>query len=237
MADFSSDITALITTVKLATVTTILLLLIGTPCAWALARMRSSWKVTCEALIALPLILPPTVIGFYLLLALSPQSLPGQMWQSLTGQQLAFSFTALVIGSFFYSLPFVVQPLQKAFEQLGDNLIEASQVLGASKIDSFFTVVMPMTKASFITAASLGFAHTIGEFGIVLMIGGNIPGETRVLSVALFEHVEAFNYQQAHWLAAGLLIGSFIFLALIAMLNRKNKLVGVADDKAPNKVS
>lgn len=223
MNSLPPDIIALITTLELALFTTILLLVLGTPCAWYLAKMQSRWKVLFEAFIALPLILPPTVIGFYLLIAFSPNALPGQIWQSVTGTQLAFSFSALVIGSFFYSLPFVVQPLQKAFEQLGNNLIEASQVLGAKPLDSFFSIVMPMTKASFITAASLGFAHTIGEFGIVLMIGGNIPGETRVLSIALFDHVEAFNYDQAHILAAGLLVGSFIFLALIALLNKGKK--------------
>ncbi len=217
------DLIALITTVKLAFITTFILLLIGTPCAWFLARMRSRYKFFFEALIALPLILPPTVIGFYLLIAFAPDALPGQLWQSITGQQLAFSFSALVIGSVFYSLPFVIQPLQKAFEQLGTNIVEASQVLGASPINSFFTIVVPMTKASFITAASLGFAHTIGEFGIVLMIGGNISGETRVLSIALFDHVEAFNYAKAHMLAAGLLIGSFIFLTLISLLNKKHQ--------------
>lgn len=223
MASFSPDIIALITTIELAAITTLLLLIIGTPCAWYLAKMKSSGKVFFEAFIALPLILPPTVVGFYLLLAFSPQSLPGQLWQSITGSQLAFSFSALVIGSFFYSLPFVVQPLQKAFEQLGEHYLEAGQVLGAKPLDCFFSIVLPMTKASFITAASLGFAHTIGEFGIVLMIGGNISGETRVLSIALFDHVEAFNYAQAHVLAGSLLLGSFIFLALIALLNKKTE--------------
>lgn len=223
MAAFNPDLIALYTTIKLAFITTFILLLVGTPCAWFLARMQSRFKVLLEAVIALPLILPPTVIGFYLLIAFAPDALPGQLWQQITGQQLAFSFSALVIGSVFYSLPFVVQPLQKAFEQLGDNMIEASQVLGASPLDSFFSIVVPMTKASFITAASLGFAHTIGEFGIVLMIGGNISGETRVLSIALFDHVEAFDYTKAHILAAGLLIGSFIFLALIALLNKEPK--------------
>ena len=216
------EIIALITTLELAAITTLLLLVIGTPCAWFLARMKSSWKIAFEAFIALPLILPPTVVGFYLLIAFSPQSLPGQVWQDITGQQLAFSFSALVIGSLIYSLPFVVQPLQKAFEQLGDHLFEAGQVLGGSKLDCFFSIVLPITKASFITAASLGFAHTIGEFGIVLMIGGNIPGETRVLSIALFDHVEAFNYQQAHLLAGALLVSSFVFLALIALINKKS---------------
>lgn len=218
------DLLALFTTLKLATVSTVLLMLLGTPCAWFLAKTKSKWKVWLEACVALPLILPPTVLGFYLLISLSPQSLPGQFWQSLTGQQLAFSFSALVIGSFFYSLPFVVQPLQKAFEQLGDDLLDAAKVLGAKPLDRFFTIVFPITKASFITAASLGFAHTIGEFGIVLMIGGNIPGETRVLSIALFEHVEAFEYDKAHLLAGGLLISSFLFLALIGFINSRSPL-------------
>jgi molybdate transport system permease protein len=204
---------------KMAGLTTVLLLIIGTPLAWMLAKMQSRFKVVIEALVALPLILPPTVLGFYLLIAFSPQSLPGQMWQQVTGQQLAFSFSAIVIGSILYSLPFVVQPLQKAFEQLGDELLEAGAVLNAGTFDRFFHIVLPMTKASFITAASLGFAHTVGEFGVVLMIGGNIPGETRVLSIALFDHVEAFNYAQAHTLAAGLVIASIILLSLIYLLN------------------
>jgi len=204
---------------QMATVTTVILLLIGTPLAWYLAQMRSRYKVFVEALVALPLVLPPTVLGFYLLLALSPEYLPGKIWQEVTGQQLAFSFTAIVIGSVLYSLPFVVQPLQKAFEQLGSDVLEAGKMLGAGPFDRFFHIVLPITKASFITAASLGFAHTVGEFGVVLMIGGNIPGETRVLSIALFDHVEAFNYAKAHGLALSLLIGSMVLLALIYLLN------------------
>jgi len=213
------DLLALMTTFQMATVTTVILLLIGTPLAWYLAQMRSRYKVFVEALVALPLVLPPTVLGFYLLLALSPEYLPGKIWQEVTGQQLAFSFTAIVIGSVLYSLPFVVQPLQKAFEQLGSDVLEAGKMLGAGPFDRFFHIVLPITKASFITAASLGFAHTVGEFGVVLMIGGNIPGETRVLSIALFDHVEAFNYAKAHALALSLLIGSMVLLALIYLLN------------------
>ena len=163
--------------------------------------------------------LPPTVLGFYLLIAFSPQHLPGKIWQQATGQQLAFSFSAIVIGSVLYSLPFVVQPLQKAFEQLGDSLLEAGSMLGAGPIDRFFTIVLPLTKTSFITAASLGFAHTVGEFGVILMIGGNIPGETRVLSIALFDHVEAFDYAKAHVLAISLLVGSMILLGCVYLLN------------------
>jgi molybdate transport system permease protein len=217
------DMLALITTLKMAGITTIILMLIGTPLAWFLAKMKSRGKVFIEALVALPLVLPPTVLGFYLLLAFSPQYLPGQMWQQATGQQLAFSFSAIVIGSVLYSLPFVVQPLQKAFEQLGDDLLEAAAMLGASALDRFFTIVLPITKASFITAASLGFAHTVGEFGVVLMIGGNISGETRVLSIALFDHVEAFDYAQAHIISISLVISSLVLLSLIYLLNRPNK--------------
>jgi molybdate transport system permease protein len=222
MLAVSPDTLALFTTLKMASISTLLLLLIGTPLAWSLARMQSSFKVLFEALVALPLILPPTVLGFYLLLAFSPQSLPGQLWQEVTGQQLAFSFSAIVIGSILYSLPFVVQPLQKAFEQLGDEFLEAAATLNAGPIDRFFFVVLPMTKGSFITACSLAFAHTVGEFGVILMIGGNIPGETRVLSMALFDHVESFNYQQAHFLAAGLMLSAMILLSLIYLLNRQS---------------
>ena len=217
------DLLALFTTLKMAGLTTVILLMIGTPLAWYLAKMQSKFKVVIEAFVALPLILPPTVLGFYLLIAFSPQHLPGQLWQQTTGQQLAFSFSAIVIGSVLYSLPFVVQPLQKAFEQLGDNLIEAGAMLGAGPIDRFFTIVMPLTKASFITAASLGFAHTVGEFGVILMIGGNIPGETRVLSIALFDHVEAFDYAKAHLLAGSLLLASMVLLSLIYLLNHPAK--------------
>ena len=222
MPELSPDGLALVTTLEMAAISTLFLMLIGTPLAWMLAKMQSRFKVLIEALVALPLILPPTVLGFYLLIAFSPQSLPGELWQQVTGQQLAFSFSAIVIGSIIYSLPFVVQPLQKAFEQLGDDFIEAAAVLNSGPMDRFFHIVVPMTKASFITAASLAFAHTVGEFGVVLMIGGNIPGETRVLSMALFDHVEAFNYQQAHMLAAGLMLSAFILLSLIYLLNKKS---------------
>ncbi len=215
----SPDLLALAVTLKMAALTTVILLLIGTPLAWFLAKMTSRFKVIIEAIVALPLVLPPTVLGFYLLIAFSPQHLPGKIWQQATGQQLAFSFSAIVIGSVLYSLPFVVQPLQKAFEQLGDSLLEAGSMLGAGPIDRFFTIVLPLTKTSFITAASLGFAHTVGEFGVILMIGGNIPGETRVLSIALFDHVEAFDYAKAHVLAISLLVGSMILLGCVYLLN------------------
>ncbi|MBL0711527.1 MAG: molybdate ABC transporter permease subunit [Colwellia sp.] len=217
------DLLALFTTLKLASLTTLILLLIGTPLAWFLANMQSRFKVIIEAIVALPLVLPPTVLGFYLLIAFSPQHLPGQLWQQAIGQQLAFSFSAIVIGSVLYSMPFVVQPLQKAFEQLGKPLLEASAMLGASPMDRFFNIVFPITKASFITAASLGFAHTVGEFGVILMIGGNIPNETRVLSIAIFDHVEAFDYAKAHVLAISLLVASMILLSAIYLLNRPTR--------------
>jgi len=222
----SPDLLALVVTLKMAAITTVILLLIGTPLAWYLAKMTSRFKVIIEAIVALPLVLPPTVLGFYLLIAFSPQHLPGEIWQQVTGKQLAFSFSAIVIGSVLYSLPFVVQPLQKAFEQLGDSLLEAGAMLGAGSIDRFFTLVLPLTKASFITAASLGFAHTVGEFGVILMIGGNIPGETRVLSIALFDHVEAFDHAKAHVLAISLLIGSMILLASVYLLNLPRRATG-----------
>lgn len=215
----TSDLQALLTTLQMAGLTTLILLVIGTPLAWYLANMKSRFKVIVEAVVALPLVLPPTVLGFYLLIAFSPEHLPGQLWQQATGQQLAFSFSAIVIGSVLYSLPFVVQPLQRAFEQLGDSLLEASAVLGAGTFDRFFSIVLPLTKTSFITAATLGFAHTVGEFGVILMIGGNIPGETRVLSIALFDHVEAFDYARAHMLSIGLLVSSMVILAIIYWLN------------------
>ncbi|KGK00614.1 molybdate ABC transporter permease subunit [Thalassotalea sp. ND16A] len=214
---------ALATTLKLAAITTIILLIIGTPLAWYLSKINNRFKVLIEAIVALPLVLPPTVLGFYLLILFSPANPTGKFFKDLTGSSLAFSFTGILIGSVIYSLPFVVQPLQKAFEQLGDNLAEAGAMLGAGPIDRFFNIVVPMTKASFITAASLGFAHTVGEFGVVLMIGGNIPGETRVLSIALFDHVEALNYSTAHWLAGSLLIGSVVLLALIYLLNYRSE--------------
>ncbi|WP_068545966.1 molybdate ABC transporter permease subunit [Thalassotalea crassostreae] len=214
---------ALATTLKLAAITTIILLIIGTPLAWYLSRLESRFKVLIEALVALPLVLPPTVLGFYLLLLFSPMNGPGKLFQDAFGSSLAFSFTGILIGSVIYSLPFVVQPLQKAFEQLGNQYNEAGAMLSAGPLDRFFNITMPLTKASFITAASLGFAHTVGEFGVVLMIGGNIPGETRVLSIALFDHVEALNYETAHYLAGSLLVGSILLLALIYLMNFKSE--------------
>ena len=206
---------AVLLTLRLALVSTVLLLLVGAPLAWWLANRRGSFVALVEALVALPLVLPPTVLGFYLLLALAPDALPGRLWQGLTGTQLAFSFPALVIGSVLYSLPFVVQPLQQAFRAVPTGLLQAAATLGAHRRDQFLSVVLPLTRRSFVVAAALAFAHTVGEFGVVLMIGGNIPGETQVLSIALYDHVEAMDYRSAHRLALGLV--GFSLLLLFAL--------------------
>jgi len=185
------DITALIITLRLAATTTIILLIVGTPIAWWLANTRSRLRSTIEAIIALPLVLPPTVLGFYLLLAFSPDGPVGKAVAALGLPSLAFSFTGLVLGSVIYSMPFVVQPLQNSFVSLGKRPLEVAATLGASAIDRFISVVLPLSKMGYLTAAVLGFAHTLGEFGVVLMIGGNIPGQTQVLSIAIYDHVEA----------------------------------------------
>jgi molybdate transport system permease protein len=211
---------AVLLTLRLAAVTTVFLILLGTPLAWWLARRRGALGSLIEAVVALPLVLPPTVLGFYLLLALAPDSPPGQFWQWLTGGQLAFSFSALVIGSVLYSLPFVVQPLQQAFERVPRGLLDAAATLGAAPLDQFRSVVLPLCRRSFISAGALGFAHTIGEFGVVLMIGGNIPGETQLLSIALYDQVETMNYASAHRLSLGLLLFS---LALLFLLYRRDR--------------
>ncbi|MDN4501638.1 molybdate ABC transporter permease subunit [Alteromonadaceae bacterium BrNp21-10] len=215
-----SDWLALLLTLKLALGTSFILLLIGTPLAWFLVKSQSRFKPLLQAIIALPLILPPTVLGFYLLLAFSPQSAFGQFWVQQFGQQLAFSFNGILVGSVIYSLPFMVQPLYSGFQSLDKRYLDVAQTMGLTGIRRFFKLVVPLTKSSFITALGLCFAHTIGEFGVVLMIGGNIPGETQVLSIALFDHVESLQYQQAHQLAAGLLIGSVVLLALLYRLQR-----------------
>jgi molybdate transport system permease protein len=202
-------------TLALATVTTVLLLLLGTPLAWWLSRRRGSLGAAVEALVALPLILPPTVLGFYLLLLLAPDTPVGRGWEALTGSRLAFSFPALVIGSVLYSLPFVVQPLQQAFARLPAGLLDAAASLGASPRDRFFRLALPLSRRSFVTAGALGFAHTVGEFGVVLMIGGNIPGETRVVSIALFDQVESLQFASAHRLALALVIFSLLLLFLL----------------------
>jgi molybdate transport system permease protein len=206
---------AIFLTLRLAVVSTCLLLVIGTPLAWWLAHRRGTLVAIVEACVALPLVLPPTVLGFYLLLALAPGALPGRLWQAVTGAQLAFSFSALVIGSVLYSMPFVVQPLQQAFRSVSPRLLDAAATLGANRRDQFTSVVLPLTRRSFLVAAALGFAHTVGEFGVVLMIGGNIPGETQVLSIALYDHVEAMDYGSAHRLALGLVVFSLALLFLL----------------------
>ena len=221
-----ADISALWVTLQLALVTTLILLLLGTPLAWWLSRTRSRSKTLIEAVVAVPLVLPPTVLGFYLLLALAPDGPLGALWQMAGGGQLAFSFSGLVIGSVLYSLPFVVQPLQNAFSTIDEKLLEAASTLRASPLNRFFTLVLPLAKPGFITAATLGFAHTVGEFGVVLMIGGNIPGETQVLSIAIYDHVESLEYAQAHLLSAGLLAFSLLVLILVYGLNRKNSTRG-----------
>jgi len=215
------DLTALFVTLKLAGLSTVILLLIGTPIAWWLSRSRWRFKFFIEALVALPLVLPPTVLGFYLLLALGPNGPIGGLMDSLGWQPLAFTFTGLVIGSVFYSMPFVVQPLQNSFSNISNRSLEVAATLGASPLDRFFSVAVPMAKPGFITASVLGFAHTLGEFGVVLMIGGNIPGSTQVVSIAIYDHVEALEYSQAHWLSAGLLMLSFVMLLVVYGVNRR----------------
>ncbi|SFQ08303.1 molybdate transport system permease protein [Geopseudomonas sagittaria] len=217
----SVDLAAIWLTLKLATLTTVLLLLIGTPIGWWLARTRSKWKGPIGAVVALPLVLPPTVLGFYLLVAMGPHGFIGQLTLSLGLGTLPFTFAGLVVASVFYSLPFVVQPLQNAFEAIGERPLEVAATLRASPADTFFTVVLPLAKPGFVTAAILGFAHTVGEFGVVLMIGGNIPEQTRVVSVQIYDHVEAMEYAQAHWLAGGML--AFSFLVLLALYSSRLK--------------
>lgn len=212
---------AIYLTIALASITTVLLLILGTPLAWWLSRNRGNVPATLEAIVAMPLILPPTVLGFYLLLLFTPDTPVGRFWQQLTGSQLAFSFSALVIGSVVYSLPFVVQPLQSAFQRIPQGLLQAAATLGATPLDQFRSVALPLTRRSFITAASLGFAHTVGEFGVVLMIGGNIPGETQVLSIALYDSVESLQFGEAHRVAGGLMVFSFVLLFLLYRSDRQ----------------
>jgi molybdate transport system permease protein len=221
----SYDISALWVSLQLATLSTLLLLVLGTPLAWWLAHTKWKYKALLEAFIALPLVLPPTVLGFYLLLALGPNGPIGGAMEWLGQQPLAFTFTGLVLGSVIYSLPFVVQPLQSAFSSIGSRPMELAATLGASPLDRFFTVAVPLARPGFITATVLGFAHTLGEFGVVLMIGGNIPGETQVLSIAIYDHVEALEYGHAHRLSAGLLLLSFILLVGIYTINRRFSLI------------
>src|SRR3989344_877942 len=205
----SVDFAAIWLTFKLASLTTALRVLSGAPLAWWLARTHSPLKGPVGAVVALPLVLPPTVLGFYLLTAMGPNGLVGQLTQSLGLGLLPFTFAGLVVGSVLYSMPFVVQPLQNAFEAIGERPLEVAATLRASPWDTFFSVVLPLARPGFVTASILGFAHTVGEFGVVLMIGGNIPGVTRTVSVQIFDHVEAMEYTQAHWFAGGLLALSF----------------------------
>ena len=219
------DLAALSVTLKLASVSTLILLIIGTPLAWWLANSKWKLKALIEALVALPLILPPTVLGFYLLLSLGPNGPIGGFMPWVGAEPLAFTFTGLVIGSVIYSMPFVVQPLQNAFTAIGSRPMEVAATLRATPIDRFFSVAMPLARTGFVTATVLGFAHTVGEFGVVLMIGGSIPGETQVLSIAIYDHVEALEYGNAHWLAGGLLLISFIMLVVVYSLNRRFSLL------------
>lgn len=208
-------------TARLATVTTLILLLLGTPLAWWLARSPARWKEIVGTLVALPLVLPPTVLGFYLLLLLSPQHPLGQSLTWLFGQPLPFSFSGLVVGSVFYSLPFVVQPIRNAFEAIGEGPLEAAATLRSSPLDRFFSVALPLARPGLLTGAVLGFAHTVGEFGVVLMLGGNIPGETKVLSVAIYDYVEMLEWQKAHVLAGGMLFFSFVVILTMTLLERR----------------
>ena len=214
-----ADLAAIGLSLRLAAVTTVILLLIGTPLAWWLAHTRSGWKAPLSALIAMPLVLPPTVLGFYLLLAMGPHGPVGQLTQALGLGTLPFTFWGLVVGSVLYSLPFVVQPIQNALEAVGPRPLEVAATLRASPWDAFWTVAFPLARPGFVTAAILGFAHTVGEFGLVLMIGGNIPGTTRVVSVQIYDHVEALEYAQAHWLAGAMVVFSFVVLLALYAFN------------------
>ena len=218
------DWAAIRLTLTLASLTTALLLVLCTPLAWWLAHTPSRWRAPVGAVVALPLVLPPTVIGFYLLVLMGPSGPVGQFTEALGWGRLPFTFGGLLVGSVVYSLPFAVQPLQRAFEAMGTRPLEAAASLGAGPLDRFFSVALPLARPGFVTAAVLSFAHTVGEFGVVLMIGGNIPGQTRVVSVQIYDHVEAMEYLQAHWLAGGMLVFAFIVLVLLHWLQPKERL-------------
>ena len=215
-----ADLAAIRITAALATVTTVLLLIVGTPIAWWLAHTRSRLKPVWSAVVAMPIVLPPTVLGFYLLVLMGPNGPVGQFTQWLGLGRLPFSFQGLVVASVLYSMPFVVQPLQQAFEAVPPRLMEAAATLRANAWDRFFTIALPLARPGFITAAVLGFAHTVGEFGVVLMIGGNIPGQTRVLSVAIYDHVEATEFDDAHRLAAAMVVFALVVLSMLYFVNR-----------------
>lgn len=219
----SSDLTAIALTLKLASVVTVLLLLIGTPIAWWLARTRCALKSFVAAVVALPLVLPPTVIGFYLLLLLGPKGPVGRLTEAFGLGLLPFTFEGLCVGSVFYSLPFVVQPLRDAFEAMGARPLEVAATLGAGPWDRFFTVALPLARSGLLTATVLGFAHTVGEFGVVLMLGGNIPGQTRVVSVQIYDHVEAMDYGAAHALSALMVLFSFAVLLVVYVARRERR--------------
>jgi len=206
---------------QLAAVTMVLLIILGTPLAWWLSQTESRWKPAAQAVVAMPIVLPPTVLGFYLLILLGPQGAIGSWWVQLTGSTLTFSFTGLVIASCIYSLPFAVQPLQNAFESLSQQTLEFAWTQGASKVDAFFTVAVPLSLRGFVTAAVLSFAHTLGEFGVVLMVGGNIPGETRVISIAIYDQVEMLNYSSAHQMSLMLIVFAFCVLLAMYLVNRR----------------
>ena len=214
-------------TLALASITTLVLLVVGTPIAWWLARSRSAWKEVVATVVALPLVLPPTVLGFYLLVALGPQGPGGWIASLFGGRSLAFSFEGLVIGSVLYSMPFVVQPIRNAFEALGDRPLEVAATLRASPWDTFWSVAVPLARPGFLTGTVLGFAHTVGEFGVVLMIGGNIPGETKVLSVAIYDYVESLQWAHAHLLAVGMLAFSFVVILAMYVLEKRVGRVGL----------
>ncbi|MEJ2255473.1 MAG: molybdate ABC transporter permease subunit [Woeseiaceae bacterium] len=206
---------------QLAAVTTVILILLGTPLSWWLARTSTRWKPLVQAIVDMPIVLPPTVLGFYLLILLGPRGAIGSWWVSLTDSALTFSFAGLVIASCVYSLPFAVQPMQNAFEDLPERVLERAWTLGASKLDAFFSVAVPLSMRGFVSAAVLSFAHTLGEFGVVLMVGGNIPGETRVVSIAIYDHVESLDYAAAHRLSLLLLVFAFAVLFAMFALNQR----------------
>ncbi|MDH4055118.1 MAG: molybdate ABC transporter permease subunit [Gammaproteobacteria bacterium] len=215
------DLAPLWLSAKLALVTTLILVVLGAPLSWWLSQNRSRWQAVVQAVVAMPIVLPPTVLGFYLLIVLGPQGAIGSWWVQLSGESLTFSFAGLVIASCVYSLPFAVQPMQNAFESLSRSHLEAAWTLGASKLDAFFSVAVPLSVRGFISAAVLCFAHTLGEFGVVLMVGGNIPGETRVVSIAIFDQVETLNYAAAHRLSLVLIVFAFITLFAMFLINRR----------------
>jgi molybdate transport system permease protein len=207
--------------VQLAGITTVLLIIIATPIAWWLARSSARWKSVVQTMVAMPIVLPPTVMGFYLLIVLGPAGAIGGWWVELTGSALTFSFTGLVIASCLYSLPFAVQPLVTAFESLGNSKLEAAWTLGATRMDAFFSIALPLSIRGYLSAVALSFAHTLGEFGVVLMVGGNIPGETRVISIAIYDQVESLNYAAAHQLSAVLILVAFVALFSMFFVNRR----------------